>query len=215
MPANLRTRGNCTFDGCDRPHFAKGYCRGHYSQQYKGKPLEPLGQRYARPIQVCTFDGCDHRRQSTTGLCEAHARQLKRGGELRPLGSYRIPRPCGFDGCDRQLACNGLCRAHDAQRRKGRPLTELGTYRRPKKIRAPRPGRKLRVVSTMPAGWDRPLPKPPAYRGSDKSAPKDVGPARPLTAEEVRAMRRVLQLMRQSDLAGMLGVGSESGRVAA
>ena len=32
----------CTFDGCEQPHEARGYCDGHYHQQWRGKPLTPL-----------------------------------------------------------------------------------------------------------------------------------------------------------------------------
>ena len=32
----------CTFDGCEQPHEAHGYCNGHYKQQQHGKPLTDL-----------------------------------------------------------------------------------------------------------------------------------------------------------------------------
>lgn len=32
----------CSFDGCGKPHEAKGLCRGHYVQQAKGQALRPL-----------------------------------------------------------------------------------------------------------------------------------------------------------------------------
>lgn len=37
----------CTFEGCDRPHMARGYCNAHLKQFISGKPL--------RPIQVRAF----------------------------------------------------------------------------------------------------------------------------------------------------------------
>lgn len=43
----------CTFDGCDRPHVAKGYCGGHYSQLNRGETLRPLtGKRNRRPHPI-------------------------------------------------------------------------------------------------------------------------------------------------------------------
>lgn len=36
----------CSFDGCDRPYSAGGYCRTHYEQHRHGKPLTPI-RRYA------------------------------------------------------------------------------------------------------------------------------------------------------------------------
>jgi len=32
----------CAFDGCDKPHKARGHCTGHYMQQQLGKPLTAL-----------------------------------------------------------------------------------------------------------------------------------------------------------------------------
>lgn len=32
----------CSFDGCGRTKRYKGYCQGHYAQQWRGEPLRPL-----------------------------------------------------------------------------------------------------------------------------------------------------------------------------
>lgn len=32
----------CSFDGCGKPHYGKGLCQGHYTQQHKGQELRPL-----------------------------------------------------------------------------------------------------------------------------------------------------------------------------
>lgn len=32
----------CSFDGCDRPHYAKGLCQPHRHQQLRGRDLAPL-----------------------------------------------------------------------------------------------------------------------------------------------------------------------------
>jgi len=39
MAGNQRT---CTFDGCEHPSRARGYCTGHYQQQRRGKLLTAL-----------------------------------------------------------------------------------------------------------------------------------------------------------------------------
>ena len=33
------THRACSFDGCDRPYSASGYCRTHYEQHRRGRPL--------------------------------------------------------------------------------------------------------------------------------------------------------------------------------
>ncbi|MFI0154362.1 endonuclease domain-containing protein [Streptomyces lydicus] len=36
---------SCEFDGCRRPHHAKGLCRAHRMQQLKGNTLKPLAKK--------------------------------------------------------------------------------------------------------------------------------------------------------------------------
>jgi len=35
----------CSFEGCERKHFGKGLCNGHYLQQRRGEELRPLRKR--------------------------------------------------------------------------------------------------------------------------------------------------------------------------
>ena len=51
----------CSFDGCNNPWLAKGYCSAHYRQARKGQPLLPLRPFYGRvqpygPIGPCRFN---------------------------------------------------------------------------------------------------------------------------------------------------------------
>lgn len=32
----------CSFPGCEKPHYGKGLCKGHWNQQRKGQELRPL-----------------------------------------------------------------------------------------------------------------------------------------------------------------------------
>lgn len=79
----------CTFEGCGRPHIAKGYCWGHYKQLRSGKPLAPLTGRRSSG-RTCTFEECD-RPVSTGDHCHAHNQQLRRGEHLRPLRVRQDP----------------------------------------------------------------------------------------------------------------------------
>lgn len=45
----------CSFNGCERPHNARGFCRGHYTQLKRGRPVSdmtPLSPRLPRGATV-------------------------------------------------------------------------------------------------------------------------------------------------------------------
>lgn len=73
----------CSFDTCDLKPHASGLCRGHYMQQYKGKPLKPLRKRNVG--KTCLFHTCSLPAK-TRELCNMHYRQLMLGQQLKPLG---------------------------------------------------------------------------------------------------------------------------------
>lgn len=59
---NKSTR-TCTFPECDRKHYARGLCEGHYRQHTGGKELrplrsEPLEQRFWRKVNKDARNGC-------------------------------------------------------------------------------------------------------------------------------------------------------------
>lgn len=58
-------KSTCSFNGCDRPHYSKGLCSGHYAQKRRGWDLCPLRpssigipveQRFWAKVQKT--DGC-------------------------------------------------------------------------------------------------------------------------------------------------------------
>lgn len=80
-------RKPCRFDGCDRPSAARGLCKAHIAQHYRGEELRPTGQRRVpapRPKRPCSFEGCT-KPYYAKGWCTAHYMQVKRGQELHPL----------------------------------------------------------------------------------------------------------------------------------
>jgi HNH endonuclease len=114
----------CSFPGCDRPHLARGLCRGHYEQQRRKGSLKPLPPR-PRGDPACNFEGCGNVAVNR-GLCQAHANQRRKGQPLRPLRPfYGRQGPCRFDGCSKPRATGGFCAGHAAQYYGGRPLAPL------------------------------------------------------------------------------------------
>ncbi|MCT2177431.1 HNH endonuclease [Brachybacterium muris] len=68
----------CSFDGCDRRHLAKGWCKSHYKQAARGRELKPLRPS---PRKHCTFQDCG-RDSEAKGYCSAHYKQLAAGIRL-------------------------------------------------------------------------------------------------------------------------------------
>ena len=78
----------CRVDGCERVHYAHGYCNPHWRRwRTNGDPgAAPIGTKQAR---ICSFDGCD-RNASSKGLCATHYAQSRRHGTLAPIND-RLP----------------------------------------------------------------------------------------------------------------------------
>lgn len=38
----MQSTRTCSFDGCEKPHYGKGLCKGHWNQQRRGQELRPL-----------------------------------------------------------------------------------------------------------------------------------------------------------------------------
>lgn len=118
----------CTFEGCNRPHEAKGYCHSHYAQVKRGKlPCLVRSHRPpGSPDLPCEFNGCKNRSAyGAGGLCLAHRRQTKSGGRIRPISDRNRKCDnvrCSFVGCMRVARSKGLCPSHYNQHRRGLEL---------------------------------------------------------------------------------------------
>lgn len=71
----------CKFDGCERPHVARGYCGPHYKQLHRGEKLRPAIER--KRNMICMFPKCG--REALGKYCMGHNSQRSKGQELRPL----------------------------------------------------------------------------------------------------------------------------------
>ncbi len=114
------TERTCSIDGCERPHYGKGWCQRHYNRVRKGGTTEL--RRKAKGPHPCRIDGCT----GTTGvpgtardLCSRHYGRWQRWGD--PLF---VPEPlnkgkaCSVEGCGRPCKSGGLCSAHDTRVRR-------------------------------------------------------------------------------------------------
>lgn len=106
----MRQRGKCKAEGCDAPHWARGWCAKHYEQWRR---------KSGRAEFRCSFKGCQNAKMSR-GLCAGHAWQRDQG---RPLKSLRKRKACSVRGCDKKAAAYGFCRKHHYRwKRHGDPL---------------------------------------------------------------------------------------------
>ena len=87
VPVELRFSG-CRFSGCIRKHHALGLCRGHYMQQWMGRPLGLL-RRLSPKERGCSVQDCP-RSHYGEGLCGTHYRAKNREKEKARRRRYYI-----------------------------------------------------------------------------------------------------------------------------
>lgn len=84
----------CSIEGCDKPHFGRGWCSTHY-QRWKrlGDPLAEVGHYTPRDPQAqCSIDGCENRR-ARRDWCKKHYYRWRRHGDP----NYDPATPTGED----------------------------------------------------------------------------------------------------------------------
>ena len=71
----------CRVEGCERPHWGRGYCRRHYGRwSVHGDPLKVL-HIFGRT--GCSVEGCEGE-HAARGYCSIHLRRFYRRGEPSP-----------------------------------------------------------------------------------------------------------------------------------
>lgn len=121
----------CSVVVCDRPAWARTWCRTHYQRwRATGDP----GTTPARPLQArdgeCLVEGCSRARK-TAGFCSTHYWRLRTHGDPGPaeIQTTRAG-PCSVSGCDRRTVGRGLCRMHYERQRKGREVGSAAPQKR-------------------------------------------------------------------------------------
>ena len=65
----------CSLDGCDKPHFSKGWCKPHWGRVHNTGEPGPVEIRGWGGDRSCTVDSCD-RPYLARGCCSRHYAQL-------------------------------------------------------------------------------------------------------------------------------------------
>lgn len=111
----------CTTEGCESPHAARGLCQAHY-RKWRRLP-EATNARVNVDQRRCSIEDCDGAHQAQ-GYCQKHYTRLKKYGD--PLATkYNIDGPaqiCTIDGCPAETKGKGLCSKHYQRQAKGQPL---------------------------------------------------------------------------------------------
>lgn len=112
----------CSLGDCDRPHYAKGYCRPHYFRWSRfGDPLAGTPIRRRKETRgTCSVKDC-HRPHYCQGWCQSHYNRWKKHGDVRsdiPVESRNSRNgTCRVRGCDRPIRRRLLCNAHGRRER--------------------------------------------------------------------------------------------------
>jgi hypothetical protein len=105
----------CSARDCEAKHYAKGYCKKHYTQIARHGRLTPETERGV--IRVCIVEGCE--RTDTIGqYCRKHARQIRTHGRLTPDREHQMGNVgCRVPGCTNRHRAKGYCVKHYNQTR--------------------------------------------------------------------------------------------------
>lgn len=90
----------CKVDGCDKKHYAKGYCNYHY--------------HIATDIgQPCSIEGCN-KKHYAKGYCKNHYLAYKRKLKQAKINSGK----CKINGCENNIYSNKMCKSHYIEKMK-------------------------------------------------------------------------------------------------
>lgn len=106
----------CSAEGCGEAHYAKTFCKKHYTQVTRHGQLTPTTEREGAKRPMCDAETCG--RRDTLLLegkwwCRKHYRQIKVFGKLTPEREHLIGiKRCKIPGCKTKNRAKGLCAKH-------------------------------------------------------------------------------------------------------
>jgi hypothetical protein len=105
----------CNVGDCDARHYAKKYCKKHYTQILRHGKLTPDRERGV--VRVCKVKGCG-RTDTIRWYCRKHARQIRVHGRLTPEREHLMGyEGCRVSGCKGEHRARGYCAKHYNQER--------------------------------------------------------------------------------------------------
>lgn len=86
----------CAVEGCEKPHYARGWCNKHYQRWWQhGDPLGGGPERQTRGVGVCSVEGCD-RPHRGRGWCRMHYARAQSHVDLLAAAQERFDRSVGL-----------------------------------------------------------------------------------------------------------------------
>ena len=110
----------CTIEECGRVALKvkRTLCDMHYQRKRQGKPMnaerqprKPRAAAPARPVRLCTVEGCETRHYAK-GFCTKHYYADKRRQENKPERQPAAGLVCGVEDCEKARKSKGLCQMH-------------------------------------------------------------------------------------------------------
>lgn len=94
----------CSVSGCNKPFYARSYCKSHYSV------MLAKGVIQRKPPRTCSVDGCE-KKHAALGFCRTHVWRFRKYGD--PLITTRLVRyDCSVPGCEAPHFSKGYCSKH-------------------------------------------------------------------------------------------------------
>lgn len=81
MTKNLSRPVPCSIEGCEKPYYARSWCKTHYERWY----IHSNPNRPARVLVPCSIEGCE-KPKLARGWCKTHYNRWREHGEPTPAG---------------------------------------------------------------------------------------------------------------------------------